>query len=836
VLVVLLFFSGAVALGYEVLWTRDFALAYGNTATATAIVLSVYFVGLALGAVLVDSLGTSRRPLRVYALLEAALVATILAYVALRPWLPAAAAWIAHAAPAPLLPLARIALAAAVLLLPTTLIGATLPVAAGATADHTGAARLYGWNTLGGAAGALATVFVLLPLFGMRRTYVVAAAVGLGLSEIARRMSHAPAGERRTTAARAASERSPRPRLAALVAGLAGAVALGAEVLWTRGLSGVLSSSVYSVALVLAATLLGIVVGTAAAVRVVRRGGSLVPPLAAAAAAGGIAVAASILALRVLPAMSLSLAQAFGATTASTGLIVEAILAVHVVFVPAACIGAILPLAVGLGDAASASRAIAVPLGANTAGGVIGALAAAFVLLPVLGLAGGLLSIAALLTALAAGLATRPALRLLAGGASAVLLVTAVVAPPLPFPWRAAPDDRVLLRRDGPTATVLVTEDSRGARRLRIIGQYSVGGRDGLLLERREALLPLLLHPQPRSLLHLGVGTGDTLGAALTSPGLTAVGVELVAEALDAAALFAAENGDVVHHPRARLVADDARSVLLSSTEHWDVILVDLLLPWTAGAGALFSREFYQLGRARLAPRGLLCHWLPLHQLRVDDLEAIVATFTAAFPHVQLWVAYHRSRTPLAALLGSAEPLGADAAAMRARLDDPTFGAMARTVGLDDPDDVGLLYVTDGAHLRDATRDVAPITDDLPGIEFSAPRGYFHQERLGPAALAWVAARLDPGPAPVRGARPAPFALRSNMLQAQLALVTDAGPAELRGYLDALALVPESHAVRQALAGIAAERRRAGDPATAEAISDAVSRAASGAVGDRRAP
>src|SRR5262249_25794361 len=328
----------------------------------------------------------------------------------------------------------------------------------------------------------------------------------------------------------------------------------------------------------------------------------------------------------------------------------------------------------------------------------------------------------------------------------------AVAAPPLPFPWRASPDERVVLRRDGPTATVLVTEDARGARRLRINGQYALGGGDGLFLERREGLLPVLLHPAPRRLLHLGVGTGDTLRAAMTSPGLTADGVELVSSALDAAAFFSNQNGDVLHEPGVHLVADDARSFLLSSRERWDVIVVDLVLPWTQGAGALFSRDFYRLGLEHLAAGGVLCQWLPLHQLQVGGLEAIVSTFTAVFPHVQLWVAYHRSLTPLAALIGSASPITVDADALRARLRDPVFLAMARGVGLNDPDDLGMLYVTDGDRLRTVVRDVPWITDDRPRIEFSAPRGYFHQEGLGGEALVWVAARLDPAPAPIAAA------------------------------------------------------------------------------------
>src|SRR5262249_43606883 len=156
-------------------------------------------------------------------------------------------------------------------------------------------------------------------------------------------------------------------------------------------------------------------------------------------------------------------------------------------------------------------------------------------------------------------------------------------------------------------------------------------------------------------------GTGDTLGAALTSPGLQGTGVELVAEALDAAALFATDNGDVVRNPRAHLVADDARSFLLDSDARWDVILVDLVLPWAAGPRGLFSRDFDQPPAAPPAPGRPVRQWLPLHQVWVDDLEPIVAPFTSAFPHFQLWVASHRSLMPLAALVGSPEPLAADA-------------------------------------------------------------------------------------------------------------------------------------------------------------------------------
>src|SRR5262245_8859976 len=181
VLSLLIFASGAAAVALEVLWIRDFALWFGSTAAAAAVVLSVYFAGLALGARLGGRLGR-RDPLRTYALLEAGVALSVVCYVAARPWLPPAAAWLAHVTAAPALALARTLLATLVLLVPTILLGATLPVVAAAVRNAAGAARLYACNTIGGAAGALATGFVVLPTLGARAAFLTAATVDLAVA------------------------------------------------------------------------------------------------------------------------------------------------------------------------------------------------------------------------------------------------------------------------------------------------------------------------------------------------------------------------------------------------------------------------------------------------------------------------------------------------------------------------------------------------------------------------------------------------------------------------------------------------------------------------------
>ena len=811
----LLVVSGATALAYEVLWARDWALLYGSTAIGTAVVLAAYFTGLAAGAALGGALSRRRTPLVVYAALEGGVALALLAYVGVRPLLPPAAAWFARNVPAGALPAARTALAFAVLAVPSTLLGATLPVVVGVVTGSGAVGRLYAANTIGGAAGALAVALVAVRALGVRGTFLVAVALDALVAATALALGWQAAAPPPGSTTGVAGH----PRVALGVAGVTGFVGLAGEVLWMRGLGSVLSNSVYSVAFVLATVLVGLALG--ARLGAVAAAREPAPRLVLAASFLGIACVGSLLCVRALPALLTVGARALDVAGPGTGLLLEVVLAALVVLVPALALGTVFPLCVVLhGDAPR--RATGRVLAVNTAGGIAGALAAAFVLLPRLGVGGGLLALAALAVA-AATLAGRP--RPLTVVAALATVVAALALPVVRL--SRFEGERLLFYRDGPAATVTVSADAAGQKRLRVNGQYSLGGAGGLFLERREAHLPLLLHPAPGRLLALGVGTGDTIGATLAHPGLVVDGVELVPEVLQAAAFFTTENGGVLANPRAHLHADDARTHLLATTDTWDVILSDLFLPWTAGTAALYAEEMYRLGLAHLRPGGLYCQWLPLHQLAVPDLEAIVATFVHVFPEAQLWVAYHRTTTPLAALIGAGAPLRADADALRARLADAGLAGALAGVGLDDPGDLATLYVTDAAHLRAATADVETITDDRPRIEFTAPAAYFHQRRLARAALAWTMARLDPRPGPVRGAE-APFTLRATLLAAGLALLDGDRPQELAGYLDALARAPGMRAVRAALVAIARERRAAGDDVTAARIAGELVRLAPG--------
>ncbi|HXJ35144.1 MAG TPA: fused MFS/spermidine synthase [Candidatus Eisenbacteria bacterium] len=814
-LAVLVAASGAALVAAEVLWARDWALVLGSTAEGTAVVLAATFGGLAAGAAIG---GRLRGGLAAYARIEAGLALALVGYVVLRPSLAPLVVGLEAGAPEPWRMLVRVGCPLAVLLAPTLLAGATMPVVAATrdVRDARGLGALYAWNTLGGAAGALAVPFVLLGTLGMRGSYVAIAAVDAAVAGVAGWLGRGVPDAHRSAPATAVSASGAwRP---AVLAAMAGFVGLAGEVLWTRALAGSLSNSVYSFAIVLAVVLLGIVAGAAIATRLLSRWPAE-PVLAWTFAALGVAVACSV---EPLGAVGAALG-ARPATSLGGGLAGEVALATSVVLASAILLGTVFPATLALVRGGTASAAMGRVLAANTLGGMAGSIAAAFVFLPRLGLERSLWRLAPL-AFLASALAARRRMRWAALG---LAVATTIVADTATFaPWRSGvpPSERIVLEREGAAATVTVGEDANGARRLRVNGRYSLGGTDGLLLEEREAHVPMLLHPHPRTVLHVGVGTGDTMGAELAHPGVEADGVELLPEVLTAAQAFAATNGDLLANPRAHLVADDVRSFLLRTDRRYDVIVADLFLPWTAGASALYSREFYALAENHLAPGGLVCQWLPLHQLAVGDLEAVVATFVRAFPDVELWSAYYRTSTPLVGLVGRREPVAVDATALAARMSDPALAPALREVGLVGPRDLAVLYVTDGRRLATATADALPISDDRPRLDLTAPAAYFRQHELAREDLAWVAARLDPGPGPIAGAS-ASAELRALLLTAQMALLAGRPQDETTAYLRAYAIAPGLPTVDMALRAIASSRRAAGDRATASLIERTLGRA-----------
>ncbi len=657
--------SGLAALVYETAWTQQFTLVFGTSELAVATVLAAYMAGLMLGAAVAGSrVDRMRRPLAVYALLELGIALSALAV----PWALGIATRLQVALLGGLevppeagsLTSALFYLVASfvILLIPTGLMGATLPLLARyaiRSDDEIGqrVGLLYTANTVGAAAGTLLAAFLLLPRLGLARTVWVAVAVNVLVFVFAALLARGR--EAGPIAETPAAGSPPTPTRSSTVGAawilplilVSGFVSFTWEVLWTRLLSHLLGGSIYAFGTMLATFLAGIGLGSAAASR-----WAVDRPRAwrgFAVAQLGVAVFsyAAFLLVDRLPELAGDLAGSGGDFAHSAPLAAATLL-------PGALfVGATFPFAVRIlaGGAAQVGAASARVYAWNTLGAIAGAIAAGFVLLPQLRVAGTATAavVVSLLLALAASLLARPPLPILAA-ASAAGLAVLLLAPP-PTPWqvlRHSPlkgnqsSGEVVFYGVGRTATVLLT-DQGGEWRLTTDGLPEAaierrGARQGrFAMAQWLALLPQVSRPEMRSLLIVGLGAGVT--AEAVPPTVEEIHVvELEPEVVAANRSLAAERReDPLADPRLRLHVNDARSALLLSPRRYDAIVSQPSHPWTSGASHLFTREFFALVRERLTPRGVFAQWIGLQFVDAKLLQSLVATLVDVFPHVEIY-------------------------------------------------------------------------------------------------------------------------------------------------------------------------------------------------------
>lgn len=676
--------SGFAGLGYQIVWTQQLGLVLGHESAAVLAVVAAFFGGLSLGARwLGRRVETSEKPLRWYAGCEALIGLWGGLLMLGMPAASGAALRLIGPDATPLWHWAVAFGASFFLLLPATAaMGATLP--AMARLGTAGLAPLYAANTLGAVIGVLTTAFWLIPAWGLTTSSGLCVAFNLGCALLAG----------------TALQARPMPALGPRQSGpvlhrlaMTGLLGIAYEVLAVRVLSQVAEDTVYTFALLLAVYLAGSALGAAAFARWprLRNTPRLLQALALSCLLGMAAMwGAEAIKLGLRPE---TLAGALGT---------EALLAVAVFALPTLLMGALFCQLSA--DAVEAGIPFGQALGVNT----LGAAAAA----PVFGvaLATALGPKLALLLVAAGYLLLAPAWRSptwwLPAGATAAL---AAFAPPLAF--IALPEGgRVLSYRDGVMAAVSVVEDEAGVARLRINNRQQEGSSATVLVDGRQALLPLLLHAAPRRALFLGVGSGVTSGVAAQLPGVQVDAVELLPEVIEASALFRAAVGD---GPAPRLFAADARRFVRTTDQRYDVIVSDNFHPARSGSGALYTVEHFRAVRERLAAEGLFCQWLPLHQLDIDTLRSIAAAFLQAFPDGAALLASNSLDTPTLGLVGRARAT---------RFQPAAHPELAARFGLADDFAVLGSFIADAAALRRLAVGAPLNTDDRPWVAYRAPR------------------------------------------------------------------------------------------------------------------
>lgn len=774
--------SGVSALVYEVAWMRMLAAILGSTSSAAAAVLAAFMGGLAGGSFVFGRVADRAvRPLVVFAALEAAIAVTALALpfafdaaVPLYRWLYAASG-----EQGPTLAVARFIVSSLLLLVPTFMMGGTLPVivrAVVAPADAgRGIGRLYALNTIGATLGALAAGFYLIPLVGLRMTVVFGAALNLANAAATWAMWRsggapgAPASD--TTVARPVRPRdaSAPVMLAVLLAtALSGFVALASEVAWTRVLVFALGSTTYAFAAMLATYLAGLAAGAFLGTRIARR----VPAVRALAGVQALSGVAMIASLLIYTRIGERVAQTlFAATDASwsRGTLL-AFGAAALALAPAAVVmGAAFPLACAayarsqlrLGSATGRVYAT------NTIGAVAGSLAAAFVLIPLVGAERTLVLLASVNVCGAAVLAIahRPDRVGTTWAAGFVIAALSFLAVPVSSPLHAVgPTERLLFYKEGRTSTVSVVEDAGGMRRL-YIDKIAVAGTDPVLLTDQKSLahVPMLLRPHATRALTVGFGSGGASWSFTRYSRLQRVDcVEIDPTVLEAAPFLVASHHGVLAEPRFRVILEDAHSYLAATRNTYDIISTDCTDLRYKSNALLYTREYFALCRRRLNPGGLVAVWLPLGGLSTDDLRVALATFRAVFPNASLW---YMNNVPAhyALLIGTDDPVPFDAASVAAQLREPAVHDDLAEIALADRWKLFGSFMTDGEGTRRIAGDARVNTEDRPILEFTVPRSAFRgsiarnllalvQERRPPALVAATASEREQAARYWRGA------------------------------------------------------------------------------------
>jgi len=759
--------SGLSSLIYEVLWMRMLILIFGSTTFAISTVLTAFMGGLALGSYLFGRfIDRAKRPVPIYGILEtgigiyALLVPTIFAsLIPLYQWV-----WQVFHLSFYLFSLMQFVLVTLVLIVPTTLMGATLPILGkyySTRRDKLGwtIGTLYAVNTLGGILGTFLSGFFLLPTLGVWMTTFLAASLNLligiivlllvrtrGVKQKAR-----PPVEKILSPEIFKGEQLSRFALWLILVGfgLSGFSSMVYEVTWSRVLAMILDSSTYAFTIMLTTFLIGIALGSYLVSRVIDRLRRPLLVFVLLEAAIGTSAFLGLFLFAELPYLFVVL---YRSLSDSLNLIFLAkfLLAFMVMFLPTLLIGALFPLVVKLyiTNLSRIGRSIGEVYSLNTLGCILGSFSSGFIVVPLLGIQKSILLAIGLNILLAFMLLLASPYRLKAMKIPLTLgIVIGSVAMALNIPkWnpslmssgvymyvrfvldlnreelldRYGKDaDLVLFYKEGYTSTVSVHKSKTSENvYLKVNGKVEASTIGDMPTQVLLGQIPLLLSRNHEDVLVIGLGSGVTVGSVATFPAKNITVVELEPAVVEASKHFSHVNHHILEDPRLRVVTNDARNYLLVTLEKFDVIISEPSNPWMAGVSNLFTREFFIMGSQRLKPGGVYCQWLQLYKISPDNLRSILRTFHDIFPHL---LVFEASEYDLL-ILGSFEPLFIDRGRLERRLSQPKVKEDLKRIKVQSFRDI-ISHFVFGTEEVPAFVQKAPInTDDNALLEFSAPK------------------------------------------------------------------------------------------------------------------
>ncbi len=742
-LLLVCFVSGAAGLIFEMVWFHRSGLVFGGSAWATTLVLSSFMGGLTIGSAIVGRIGYRiRRLLRAYAAVEVVGGVSGVALTYALPGLTHAVITLTGPAAENLWRINAVRFVAAftVLLVPTTAMGATLPLLIAALARSRAGfgpalGQAYGWNTLGAVAGVVGAEVWLIGRFGVAGSAWCAALLSLGAAAVALSLSHRRAETHApdTPESSAAGRTSPTSRSGALqhvrtwpllgCSFASGGVLLALEVVWIRFLTMYVLSTTLAASVMLAAVLAAIALGGLSASVWLKRHPDAATYLPVVAFAAGCAVVASYAGFQVLTDGT-QISAWYRTLWLACALSVPASLLSGVFFTL-------------LGDAlqreiAAETRTAGWLALANTAGGMCGPLVATFVMLPAFGMEGAFFALAAVYAGIGGlalyGVGSWRNLRTPVFTTGGVALAVALAGFPFGlmhdvyFARAARPytvdGSEIVATREGPSETIFLMQQKWMTQlvyaRL-VTNGFSMSGTavPAMRYMRYFVYWPMVLHRGPITrVLVVCYGVGVTVGAALDLPSVRSIDVAEISPDVIAMSDVIYPSNPPLHDPRVRLHIEDGRQFLQRTPERFDLITGEPPPPRTPGAVNIYTREYFQLIHDRLADGGITTYWLPVG--RPDpgtDVHTIIRAFCDVFDECSLWNA-----TPFDLMLvGTRRATGPESVATFVKpWGIPDLRSRLSEIGLELPQQVGATFLGDSTYLSQLTARTPPLDDDHP--------------------------------------------------------------------------------------------------------------------------
>lgn len=752
----LFFGSGVCGLIYQLIWQRKLALVFGNTTYATSAILTAFMGGLALGSYLFGKyVDREKQPLRLYALLEFGVGLSAIAILFL--FLPISNhlyikifRTVSHNSL--VINTIRLLLCVFILIIPTTLMGGTLPVISKYIIKKSNIfgsqlGNLYATNTLGGMMGAFFTGYYFIRLFGETWTVWIAIVGNLSIAAIAYWISYRPT----TTENKGIEKKSKVPpeshstqtirryspitaKVVVWLFATAGFASLAYEVIWTRALIFYVSSTTYSFAAILTTFLFGIMLGSYVMARWVDRIENLI--LLFGIFEGLIALLAllSIPALNNMAAVQQWMLRFLNVASWSEIVLMVFATSFVILLLPTVLMGAAFPVVnrIYVENIPNLGKGVGSVYMANTIGAVLGSFFSGFLIMPFLGIAGSILILALMnLTISMVAFSIEPCCqkkaiyRFVPAGSIAMVSVLFIIlfytSGPLVTGIVSFKGTRLLYYKDTPAATLSTLEREeevnlwgRNVRYLNINGHNTAHTTFAdIVIHKMLAHLPMLLHPDPQKALVIGFGFGNTCHSLLQYDIQRVYCVELLKEEKETAKFFEPENHNILNDPRLVYIVNDGRNYILASDQLYDIISINAIDP--KFSPMLYTNQFYELCKKRLTSNGYIVAWLPLYGMKPLEVKALIKSFIRVFPHSSLW--FNNPEHML--LLGSKRAQNVDLQRILDQLNNPKVKASLAEIQLDNPYSLLATFMMGERGLSNLVSKAKLHSDQYPIVEFS---------------------------------------------------------------------------------------------------------------------